>query len=97
VDVALIRGACGDTLDVLASDHFRSVRVTNLLEEFTMQRATLGLLLLSLNLPALAHEGHGVDAGSVLHYLSGAHLLLPVGIGLAVAACYAGVRYFRRR
>ena len=54
-----------------------------------MKRVIPGLLLSSSSLQALAHEGHGVDVGSVMHYVSGPHLFLLVCFGLCVAgACY---------
>lgn len=36
--------------------------------------------------PAFAHEGHGVDVNSVLHYLSAPHIALPLGLVVVGAA-----------
>jgi len=52
------------------------------------------LVLFSSSLPAIAHEGHGVDAGSALHFFSGAHLLLPISAG--IVAGVVGLLAFKR-
>ncbi|MEM1189986.1 MAG: hypothetical protein AAF933_04505 [Pseudomonadota bacterium] len=63
-----------------------------------MKRVIPGLLLLSSSLQAFAHEGHGADSGSVLHYFSGPHLFLMIFVGLCVAgACYVGLKDRRER
>jgi hypothetical protein len=56
-----------------------------------MQRAATGFLLMTASLQAFAHEGHGVDAGAVYHYLTGPHLLLLLGAGLCVAGAGYGL------
>jgi hypothetical protein len=62
-----------------------------------MKRAIAACLYIYPGLQALAHEGHGVDTGSFLHYFAWPHLL-PAGIALcALGACYAAFRYFRQR
>ena len=53
-----------------------------------MIKLCLATLLLTAYSQAIAHEGHGVPVDSVIHYLSGAHLLALLGLGLCAAAAY---------
>ncbi len=61
-----------------------------------MKNIIPGILLAGASLPALAHEGHGVDAGSLFHFFSSPHLLVPLSLGICVAAAlYLGIKHYR--
>lgn len=63
-----------------------------------MERVSLSVILSTASIPGFAHEGHGVDGGALFHYLSGAHLFLPLTIALCTAAAtYFALRYLRDR
>lgn len=56
------------------------------------------LALAAISSPAFAHEGHGVDVNSILHYLSAPHIALPLGmLVLACGATFIAKKLNRKR
>ena len=63
-----------------------------------MRKVILGAAITTWGVQAIAHEGHGIDASSVLHYLSGSHLLIPMLLAMCVAGvAYPILRHFKNR
>ena len=60
-----------------------------------MNKLFLASILIGFPQLAIAHDGHGVNPQSLLHYFSGAHVVGMAAVAISIAAiCYFS---FRRR
>jgi len=59
-------------------------------------KTLLTLILSTYSIMAVAHEGHGVDAGSAIHFLSGAHIW-PLGLVILATGFALWLRAKQRR
>ena len=62
-----------------------------------MKKLYFLLLAAIISSPAFAHEGHGIDAGSVWHFFSAPHVLLPIGIVLLIAGLRFIINAYRNQ
>ena len=63
-----------------------------------MKHLAIGILFGLQSTQVLAHEGHGIDTSSIVHYVTGPHLLSSLGLAVGMAVvCYLVARHRRRQ